>query len=113
MVKNNIIGMVIFAAFLGRAIWWMKEDAKDQETFLHNLIDGSHKAMMNMTDLILDYMPWAVVALLANTIAQKGLASILDVGTFILALYCRDAGLCRGVPGHADRLCVPSDRYAP
>ncbi|WP_303814111.1 cation:dicarboxylate symporter family transporter [Acidaminococcus timonensis] len=87
MVKNNIIGMVIFAAFLGRAIWWMKEDAKDQETFLHNLIDGSHKAMMNMTDLILDYMPWAVVALLANTIAQKGLASILDVGTFIVALY--------------------------
>ena len=43
--------------------------------------------MMNMALLILDYMPWAVIALLANTIAQKGLASILDVGIFIIALY--------------------------
>ncbi len=32
-------------------------------------------------------MPYAVIALLANTIAQRGLASILDVGVFILALY--------------------------
>lgn len=87
MVSNNVIGMVIFGALLGRAIWWMKADAKEQENLLHTFINGAHKAMMNMTLLILDYMPWAVVALLANTIAQKGLASILNVGTFIIALY--------------------------
>ena len=32
-------------------------------------------------------MPYAVIALLANTIAQRGLASILEVGIFIVALY--------------------------
>ena len=87
MVKNNVIGMVIFGAVFGRAIWWIKADKPDMEAFLHKLIDGLHKTMMNMALLILDYMPWAVIALLANTIAQKGLASILDVGIFIIALY--------------------------
>ena len=42
---------------------------------------------MNMALLILDYMPWAVIALLANTIAQKGLDSILSVVHFIFVLY--------------------------
>ena len=42
--------------------------------------------MINMALLILDYMPWAVMALLANTIAQRGLSSILEVGKFIVAL---------------------------
>lgn len=87
MVKMNIIGMVIFAAVLGRAIWWMKADEPKLEEFLHNLINGMHKAMTNMALLILDFMPWAVIALLASTIAQRGLASILDVGIFIIALY--------------------------
>lgn len=87
MVKNNIIGTVIFGAFLGRAIWWIKTDMPQTGEFMRNLINGLHKAMMNMALLILDYMPWAVVALLAATIAQRGLPSILEVGKFIAVLY--------------------------
>lgn len=87
MVKNNIIGMVIFGAFLGRAIWWIKADEPKVEEFMRNLINGMHKALMNMALLILDYMPWAVIALLANTIAQKGLSSIISVAHFIAVLY--------------------------
>ena len=51
------------------------------------MINAAHKAMINMALLILDYMPWAVMALLANTIAQRGLSSILEVGKFIIAIY--------------------------
>lgn len=87
MVKNNIIGMVIFGAFVGRAIWWIKADQPKVEEFMRNLINGLHKTLMNMALLILDYMPWAVIALLANTIAQRGLSSIFEVGKFILVLY--------------------------
>lgn len=87
MVKNNIIGMVIFGAFLGRAIWWIKADEPKVEEFMRKLVNGLHKALMNMALLILDYMPWAVIALLANTIAQKGLDSILSVVHFIFVLY--------------------------
>lgn len=87
MVKNNIIGMVIFAGFLGRAIWWIKQDDSQIAHFMQNLIKGLHKACINMSLLILDYMPWAVVALMANTISQKGLGSILEVLNFIFVLY--------------------------
>ena len=79
MVDSNIIGLVIFSGFLGES----KEEAKP----LYDLINAAHKAMINMALLILDYMPWAVMALLANTIAQRGLSSILEVGKFIIALY--------------------------
>lgn len=43
--------------------------------------------MINMALLILDYMPFAVLALLANTIARRGLSGIFDAGKFIFALY--------------------------
>ena len=87
MVNSNIIGLVIFSAFLGLAIWWINHEDPEDAKPLYDLINKSHKAMINMALLILDYMPWAVMALLANTIAQRGLSSILEVGKFIIALY--------------------------
>ncbi|MCI8742794.1 MAG: cation:dicarboxylase symporter family transporter [Lachnospiraceae bacterium] len=87
MVDSNIIGLVIFSAFLGLAIWWINYESAEAAKPLYDLINAGHKAMINMALLILDYMPWAVMALLANTIAQRGLSSILEVGKFIVALY--------------------------
>lgn len=87
MVNANIIGLVIFSAFLGLAIWWINHENVEEAKPLYDFINASHKAMINMALLILDYMPWAVMALLANTIAQRGLSSILEVGKFIIALY--------------------------
>lgn len=87
MVDSNIIGLVIFSAFLGLAIWWINYESKEAAKPLYDLINAAHKAMINMALLILDYMPWAVMALLANIIAQRGLSSILEVGKFIIALY--------------------------
>ena len=87
MVNSNIIGLVIFSAFLGLAIWWIKYESEEAAKPLYDFINAFHKAMINMALLILDYMPWAVMALLANTIAQRGLSSILEVGKFIGALY--------------------------
>lgn len=87
MVDSNIIGLVIFAAFFGLAVWWINVESTESAKPLYDGINAIHKAMINMALLILDYMPWAVLALLANTIAQRGLSSILDVGKFIVALY--------------------------
>lgn len=87
MVNANIIGLVIFSAFLGLAIWWINHESTEDAKPLYDFINASHKAMINMALLILDYMPWAVMALLANTIAQRGLSSIVEVGKFIIALY--------------------------
>lgn len=87
MVDSNIIGLVIFSAFFGLAVWWINYESKEAAKPLYDGINAAHKAMINMALLILDYMPWAVMALLANTIAQRGLSSILEVGKFIIAIY--------------------------
>ena len=87
MVNSNILGVVIFAVIFGMAVWWMNQEDKELAKPMYNGINAFHKAMVNMADLILDYMPWAVVCMLANTIANRGLESILDVGKFILAIY--------------------------
>lgn len=87
MVDNSIIGLVIFSAIFGLAVWWVNYENAELAKPLYTLINGLHKAMVNMALLILDYMPYAVAALLANTIAQRGLSSIIDVGKFIIALY--------------------------
>lgn len=87
MVDSNIIGLVVFAAFFGLAVWWINYESEAAAKPLYDGINAVHKAMINMALLILDYMPWAVMALLANTIAQRGLSSILDVGKFIVAIY--------------------------
>ena len=87
MVNNSIIGLVIFSAIFGLAVWWVNQEKPELAAPLYKGINGLHKAMINMALLILDYMPYAVLALLANTIAQRGIASILEVGKFIIALY--------------------------
>lgn len=86
-VKSNIIGLVIFSAIFGYAAWWVKKEFPEYGNALCNVINGVHKTMINMANLILDFMPFAVIALLANTIAQRGMSSILEVGKFILVLY--------------------------
>ncbi len=87
MVDSNIIGLVIFSAIFGLAVWWVNHESPEMAKPLYAGINGLHKTMINMALLILDYMPYAVMALLANTIAQRGLSSIIEVGKFIIALY--------------------------
>lgn len=86
-VKSNIIGLVIFSAIFGYAAWWVNKEFPEYGKPLCNVINGVHKTMINMANLILDFMPFAVIALLANTIAQRGLSSIIEVGKFIVVLY--------------------------
>ena len=87
MVDGNILGVVIFAAIFGTAVWWINQEDKELAKPLYSGIRAFHKAMVNMADLILDYMPWAVICMLANTIANRGIFSIIEVGKFIIAIY--------------------------
>lgn len=91
MVSGSVIGLVIFSAFFGLAVWWINYEDPEMAKPIYTGINLIHKAMVNMALLILDYMPWAVLALLANTIAQRGISSILEVGKFILAIYLASA----------------------
>ena len=87
MVNSNVVGLVIFSAFFGLAARRMQKKHPDTMKVFYELIDALHKIIISIAMTIIKGMPYAVLALLANTIAQRGLNSILEVGKFIVILY--------------------------
>ena len=87
MVDVNIIALVLMAVFFGMGAKRMSKKYFDIVKPFFDLINALQKIIMSVAMTIIKYMPYAVIALLANTIAQRGLASILEVGIFIVALY--------------------------
>ncbi|OAT89168.1 cation:dicarboxylate symporter family transporter [Candidatus Arthromitus sp. SFB-turkey] len=87
MVNTNIIAVVIFSAFVGVAAKKMSSIYKSQINSFISLIDALHKIIISIAMSIISLIPYAVIPLMANSIAQRGLKSILDVLTFIIALY--------------------------
>jgi len=87
MVNMNIIALVIAAIFIGTSARRLKKKYYDVVKPFYELINAVHKIITSIAMTIIKFMPYAVVALLANTIAQRGLDSIIEVGMFIIALY--------------------------
>lgn len=87
MVDVNIIALVIMAAFFGIGAKRMSKKYMDVVKPFFDLINALQKIIMSIAMTIIKWMPYAVIALLANTIAQRGISSIKEVGIFIIALY--------------------------
>ncbi len=87
MSNSNVIAVVIFSIFIGMAAKKMSKAFPKTLDSFNKLIEALHKIIISVTMTIMNLMPYAVVPLLANTIAQRGIQSILDVILFIIALY--------------------------
>ena len=87
MVNLNIVGIVIFSAMLGVAAKRMSKKYMEIVSPFFALINAMQKIIVSMAMSIIKWMPLAVVPLLANTIAQKGISAIVEVSKFILVLY--------------------------
>ncbi|MGL5918024.1 MAG: cation:dicarboxylate symporter family transporter [Cetobacterium sp.] len=91
MVKLNIVGLVIFSAIVGVAAKRMSKKYMAIVKPFFDLINAFQKIIVSMAMSIIRWMPLAVVPLLANTIAQKGIGAIAEVGKFIAVLYLATA----------------------
>ena len=87
MVNTNIIALVIFSAFFGAAAMRMGQKYMDVVKPFYDLVNALHKIIVSVAMYVIKLMPYAVVAMLANTIAQHGIRSILEVILFIGVLY--------------------------
>ncbi len=87
MVETNIIALVIAAAFFGVGAKRLNRKYPEVIKPFYDLIHALHKIIMSIALTIIKFMPYAVVALLANTIASRGVSSILEVVVFIGVLY--------------------------
>lgn len=87
MANGNIVAIIIFAAFLGLACKRLTKKYADVIKPFVDLVEAFYKIIVSVAMTVIKFMPYAVVALLANTITARGLSSILSVMQFIAALY--------------------------
>ena len=81
------MAVVIFAAFIGNSMKILNKKYSDVIKPVTDLVNASYKIITSLAMTVIKFMPYAVVALLANTIAGRGLAAIKEVVWFIVALY--------------------------
>lgn len=86
MAEANVVAIVIFAAFIGNGVNRMRKKYVEVETFV-TFIEGFYRIITSVAMTIIKFMPYAIIALLANTVAARGMGAISLVIDFILALY--------------------------
>ena len=87
MAEGNTVAVVIFAVFLGLAIRRLRRKYMDIIKPFIDLVEAFYKIIVSVAITVIKMMPYAVVPLMASTIASRGVKSLLDVTDFILALY--------------------------
>lgn len=91
MADGNIVAIIIFASFIGIATNRMKKKYMDVVKPFIDLVEAFYKIIVSVAMTVIKFMPYAVVALLANTITARGLSSMLAVVQFVAALYIATA----------------------
>ncbi len=87
MAEGNTVAVVVFAVFLGLAIRRLRRKYMDIIKPFIDLVEAFYKIIVSVAITVIKMMPYAVVPLMASTIASRGVKSLLDVTDFILALY--------------------------
>ena len=87
MAQANVVAVVIFAGFLGIAVKRLNKKYSEIIKPFVDLVEAFYKIIISVSITVIKLMPYAVVALMATTIIDRGVTSILDVMDFIIALY--------------------------
>lgn len=87
MAEGNVVAVVIFAAFLGIATKRQTKKYYDVVKSFIDFVEAFYKIILSVAMTIIKWMPYAVIALLANTIAGRGMSALGQVFDFIIALY--------------------------
>ena len=87
MAEGNVIAIVIFATFIGLSIRILKVKKYESIKVFIDFIEASYTIMTSVAITVIKFMPYAVVALLANVIASRGVSSLVEVASFIIAVY--------------------------
>ena len=87
MADANVVGVVIFAGFIGIAIKRLTKKYLEIVKPAIDLVEAGYKIITSVAMTVIKFMPYAVIALLANTIAGRGMSAIVSVTKFIAAIY--------------------------
>lgn len=82
-VTGNVLQIIVFAVLFAIAI----NAAADKAEPLKKVINAGAEVMFELTRLVLKLTPIGVFGLIAWVVGQYGLATLLPLGKFILAIY--------------------------
>jgi Na+/H+-dicarboxylate symporter len=83
MANNEILQIVIFSLFIGVAITAVGEKAKPLVRAVDALVD----VMLQVTNYVMRFAPFAVFAAVTSVIAKEGLGIVVTFGRFIGSFY--------------------------
>jgi hypothetical protein len=81
--SGNVLQIIVFAVLFAIAI----NSAADKAEPLKKVINAGAEVMFELTRLVLKLTPIGVFGLIAWVVGQYGLATLLPLGKFILAIY--------------------------
>lgn len=87
MSEGNIVAVVIFAAFIGIAIRRLSKKQNEVIEPFVKWVEAFYKIILSVAMTIIKFMPYAVIALFANTISSRGIDVLGSVVKFIVAIY--------------------------
>lgn len=85
--NSSIVSVVIIAALLASALRFLIKKKPDQIAPLVTVLNSLRIAINSVLVNIIKLMPYGIVALVANTIISNGIAAIVSVIGFIVAIY--------------------------
>jgi len=83
MATANMLQIIFFAVFVGIALLLVGDKAKN----FTNIINEGTEIMLKITDLVMKFSPYGILALIAEMVGTLGTAMITEVGKFILTDY--------------------------
>lgn len=87
MANGNIVGIIIFATFIGLGVKRQRKKYSEIIKPFEDFVEAFYKIIISVGMTIIKFMPYAVVPMIANTIISRGITSIISVFKFIVALY--------------------------
>ena len=87
MADTNVIAVVVFGVIIGGIARLIKQTGTNELVNFTKLFDELHLIISWVADFVIGLMPYGVVALLASTLAQRGLQAVIDMGLFVVLLY--------------------------
>lgn len=85
--NSKIVSVVIIAFMFASAIRFLKVKKPEQVQPFVNFIDSTSVVISSVLTNVIKVMPYAIIALVANTLIAEGLTTIYGMIRFIIALY--------------------------
>lgn len=85
----NLLGIIFTALAFGIAISSLRSSKQNGELgeIVYKVISGLNEATMSIMQVILQYVPIGVFAIVAKTVGEQGKDTLLDLGSMVMVLY--------------------------